>query len=358
MVSDHGDSSVKHGSPGNPFTHQRDLAQGLVLCDVSEKSVVRVLGPDRLTWLNSLISQDVLSLLPEQTLEGMILDPQGHVEHAFLLADDATSTWLLTEHTHGEALLAWLLSMRFRMQVEVSLEQPPYSLIAVFGAETTPIRSALADIAAPVIAWNDPWPRIGSGSIGYSPHATEAEHPGAGWSLRYELHAASSAPAVRALPSVDAGVLDGLAIAAGRPTLVDTDAKALPHEFDWLRSAVHLNKGCYRGQESVAKVHNLGHPPRRLTLLHIDGSQSLLPTARDAVMVGEREVGVVTRAAWHYELGPIALALLKRNLDPTETVTIVTKEGPLPANQEVLVSPDAGATRRVPRMPRLGSPAS
>jgi folate-binding protein YgfZ len=349
---------VTHGSPGNPFTHQRDFARGLVLCDVPRKGVLRVSGPDRLTWLNSLISQDVLTLTPEDTQEGLILDPHGHIEHAFLLTDDGSNTWLLTEETHVESLVTWLLSMRFRMQVEVSPQERPYVLVAVFGPQDSVARTALSAIGSPLVAWDDPWPRIQPGSLGYSPHATPEDHPGAGWSLRYELHPAGTVTAVRALGPVDAGVIEGLAIAAGRPALADTDAKALPHEFDWLRTAVHLNKGCYRGQETVAKVHNLGHPPRRLTLLHIDGSQSLLPAAKDTVMVGEREVGVVTRAAWHYELGPIALALLKRNLDPAETLTIHTTEGPLPANQEILVSPDAGATRRVPRIPRLGSTTS
>jgi len=152
-------------------------------------------------------------------------------------------------------------------------------------------------------------------------------------------------------------VLDALGIAAGRPRLADIDAKALPHEFDWLRSAIHLNKGCYRGQETVAKVHNLGHPPRRLTLLHLDGSGSLLPRPGDALMLGEKEVGHVTRAAWHFELGPIALALVKRSVDVAATLMVSTEEGAVLGNQQVLVLPDAGATRDVPRIPRLGRPS-
>jgi tRNA-modifying protein YgfZ len=328
---------------GNPFSQQRDFLRGSAVCDVSHFSVLAVSGPDRLTWLNSLISQDVLGLVPGGTKESLILDPHGHVEHAFLIADDGETSWLLEEPGYGEALAGWLSKMVFRMQVTISNETGNYLVVASSGADTT----ALGE---PRVSWDDPWPTVQPGSIGYSPE----NHPGEGWSLRYELFDRENNTALAAATQVDRAVLDALAIAAGRPMLADSDDKALPHEFDWLRSAVHLNKGCYRGQETVAKVHNLGHPPRRLTLLHLDGSGSLLPTQGDPVMLGEKEVGRITRAAWHYELGPIALALVKRSVDATETLTITTDEGHVAGNQQVLVSPDAGATRDIPRIPRLG----
>ena len=135
--------------------------------------------------------------------------------------------------------------------------------------------------------------------------------------------------------------------------MMEVDEKTLPHELDWLRTAVHLNKGCYRGQEAVAKVHNLGHPPRRITLLHLDGSESLMPSSGDEVMLGEKTVGRITRAAWHYELGPIALAMLKRTTPTEEVLTVITGGRSVGANQEVLVPIDAGATRDIPRLGRL-----
>ena len=72
--------------------------------------------------------------------------------------------------------------------------------------------------------------------------------------------------------------LEALRVAAWRPRLGhETDHRTIPHEVDWLRTAVHLTKGCYRGQETVARVHNLGRPPRRLVMLHLDGSGHGLP---------------------------------------------------------------------------------
>jgi folate-binding Fe-S cluster repair protein YgfZ len=118
---------------------------------------------------------------------------------------------------------------------------------------------------------------------------------------------------------------------------------------------VHLSKGCYRGQETVAKVHNLGHPPRRLIMLHLDGSDALLPGSGSPVLLDGTAVGVVTSSARHHELGPIALAMVKRSLDPSAALTVEAEGVAIAAAQQVIVPTDAGATAGVPRLPRLGA---
>ena len=91
---------------------------------------------------------------------------------------------------------------------------------------------------------------------------------------------------------------------ARRPRLgVDSDHRTIPNELEWLRTAVHLDKGCYRGQETVARVHNLGRPPRRLVLLHLDGVSEVLAEPGTPVLAGTREVGRVGSVVRHYELG-------------------------------------------------------
>ena len=179
------------------------------------------------------------------------------------------------------------------------------------------------------------------------------------------------------LPAAGTLALEALRIAAWRPRLgSEADDKTIPHELDWLRSAVHLAKGCYRGQETVAKVHNLGHPPRRLVMLHLDGSEGVLPAPGDSVLWdkperGEgsettetteittppalTEVGHITSAAIHYELGPIAFAVIKRSVDPAATVIVRAADADLAAAQETIVPTDAGAEANVPRLPRLGA---
>ena len=334
------------GHYGSPLPEQKAFASGHAWVDMSSSDVVRVTGPDRLVWLDSLISQQVLGLEPGQTKESLILDPKGHIEHAFFLTDDGETSWLLTSPGAGETLSSWLGSMKFRMQVDISLLPKPS---AIYAHNNVPGAEALPEAwGAPVVEFVDPWPLVGEGSVGYAP----TPHPGEGWAVRYLVF--DHLVATTGVKLAGSLSLDGMMIAAGRPTLADVDERALPHEFDWLRTAVHLNKGCYRGQETVAKVHNLGHPPRRLTLLHLDGSQSQLPRPGDVVMLGEDEKGVITRAAWHYELGPIALALLKRSTPIDVPLTVWSDGVQVAANQEILVPPEAGSARAIPRIPRLG----
>jgi len=340
VTSGHPEHSGPTRAAGDFLRTQRDVALGrAVIADV-RSALITVTGPDRLTWLNSLITQDVLGLTPGHTVESLLLNPQGRVEHAFFLSDDGQTTWLLVSAEGADALESWLRSMVFRMDVTI---ERPEDLVVV-----TSSSAAFLEGLSALVVFSDPWPRVGVGSVGYA----EDVHPGHEW----ELHSAvitRDDHARLSVPVVTPEHLEALSIAAARPKMMDVDEKTLPHELDWLRTAVHLNKGCYRGQEAVAKVHNLGHPPRRITLLHLDGSESLLPSSGDDVMLGEKTVGRITRAAWHYELGPIALAMLKRTTPVDKALTVITGGRSVGANQEVIVPVDAGATRDIPRLGRL-----
>jgi folate-binding protein YgfZ len=329
---------------GDILGEMRALARGESFVDVSEREIVQVTGPDRLVWLNSLITQLVLDLVPGVTKESLILDPHGHIEHVFLIQDDGECSWLLTAPGRAVALLAWLESMKFRMQVTLAHEPGSWFIAASASSE-------LPGPETPGARLVDPWPTVQEGSVGYAPEP----HLGADFAMVYSVYSQATAPRLQGVSKAGTLALEGLEIAAGRPSVQEVDDKALPHECDWLRTAVHLNKGCYRGQETVAKVHNLGHPPRRLVLLHLDGSESLIPITGDRVMAGERDIGSITRAAWHYELGPIALALVKRSIDSSSELEVISGNTRIPGNQEVLVPVDAGATRALPRLPRLGS---
>ena len=340
MTAAHPEHSGPTRAAGDFLRAQRDVALGRAVIADERSVLITVTGPDRLTWLNSLITQDVLGLTSGHTVESLLLNPQGRVEHAFFLSDDGQTTWLLVSAEGADALESWLRSMVFRMDVTI---ERPEDLVVV-----TSSSAAFLEGLSALVVFSDPWPRAGVGSVGYA----EDVHPGHEW----ELHSAvitRDDHARLSVPVVTPEHLEALSIAAARPTMMDVDEKTLPHELDWLRTAVHLNKGCYRGQEAVAKVHNLGHPPRRITLLHLDGSESLLPSSGDDVMLGEKTVGRITRAAWHYELGPIALAILKRTTPMEEVLTVITGGRSVGANQEVLVPIDAGATRDIPRLGRL-----
>lgn len=331
---------------GNPLGEQRALANGLAVVDLADRAVISVTGPDRLTWLDSLTSQSVASLQPGESSETLQLDPTGRIEYAVRILDDGVTAWLFVDHAEGEPLLAWLTRMRFMLRVEIADRSLEFATIGSLGAEV----EAAAPNGLPLV-WRDPWASVVRGGHQY---ASVDVHPGAHWNYTESLVSRQNL----AVTTSAAGTLalEALRIAAWRPRFAtEVDERSIPHELDWLRSAVHLSKGCYRGQETVAKVHNLGHPPRRLVMLHLDGSDGVVPSAGSPVFAGDTEVGKVTSSALHHELGPIALAVVKRTVDPTMELVVVADGLRIAAAQEIIVPPSAGAEADVPRLPRLGA---
>jgi folate-binding protein YgfZ len=330
---------------GNPLGEQRLLSRGTAVVELG-LGVVTVTGPDRLSWLNSITSQLLLGLAPGVSTETLVLDASGRVEHAARVVDDGDTTWLLTEPADAAPLAAWLTSMRFMLRVEVADRSDEFVTVGSFTDTGT--------VAEAVVEWVDPWSVVAPGGWGY---ASQEAHPGSDWTLRIAVLTPDAAVALAASDRPVAGLLavEALRIAAWRPSLSDVDERTIPHELDWLRSAVHLGKGCYRGQETVAKVHNLGHPPRRLVMLHLDGSDAVLPAPGTPVTLDGTEVGRLAASAVHHELGPVGLAVVKRSLDPSAVLTLTADDVVVTAAQQTIVPPGAGATANVPRLPRLGA---
>ncbi len=337
---------------GDPIGEQRPLAAGRAIVDLSDRDVVSLDGPDRLKLLDSLTSQSLVGLAPGGSAETLLLDPSGRIEYAARVLDDGETTWLLMDAGTGAGFAAFLDRMRFMLQVRVADRSGELATIGTFG-------EAPAATAAPngvPLVWVDPWASVQVGGFQYA----RGEHPSEGWTYREALLERSRLDELTELPAAGTLALEALRIAAWRPrAATELDGTSIPHEFDWLRSAVHLAKGCYRGQETVAKVHNLGHPPRRLVMLHLDGTDAALPSAGAEVRLGRPDaegavVGRITASAWHHELGPVALAVVKRSADPASELTVVAGDVLVPAAQQLIVPPDAGATADVPRIPRLG----
>ncbi|WP_405743714.1 folate-binding protein [Streptomyces sp. NBC_01525] len=296
---------------GDLFREQRALADGSGFVDLSHRGVLTVTGAERLSWLHLLVTQHVSDLPPGQATEALILSPHGHIEHALYLVDDGETTWLHTEPGDQEAVIAYLESMKFFYRVEVT--------------------DRTADIAVV---------HLPAGSITEAPEGTVVRETPHGRDLflpRADLDAFAAAHG----PAVGILALEALRVEAHRPRLgLETDHRTIPHELGWLETAVHLQKGCYRGQETVARVHNLGRPPRRLVFLHLDGSEVHLPPHGTPLRLAAdgpegRQIGFVTTSARHHELGPIALGLIKRNV-PVDAP--LSAEGTAAA-QEVVVAP-------------------
>lgn len=311
---------------GDPMREQRLLAAGRGAVELANRGVLTVTGRDRLAWLHSLTSQHLESLPPGQSCTALVLSPTGHVEHLLACMDDGVTFWVVTEGNRAPALADWLESMRFMLRVDVrdvSAER------AVVWANGTP------DGAVPLVA--------GAASPSMLAEATRSPVIAAPEGGCYVLvPRAQLEEALAGVHRAGTWAYEALRIAAGVPRVfVDTDERTIPNEIGLL--GVHLDKGCYRGQETVARVHTLGRPPRRLVLLHLDGSADALPQHGDAVQLDGRTVGSVGSAARHYELGPIALALVKRNTPPDATLAVLGEPyGTLAAAQEAIVDPDVG----------------
>ncbi|MFD0886400.1 YgfZ/GcvT domain-containing protein [Streptosporangium algeriense] len=292
------------GHYGDPFAEQRALLAGEAMVDRSNREVVRISGPDRLSWLNSLSSQKLDDLKPGQPTQTLFLDAQGRVEHHLTLVDDGEAVWGHVEPGTGADLVTFLDKMRFMLRVEVADVTAGYAVVSVADASRlTPPEGAIVvgdDLLLPRDLLAE---RLGGMRLA-GLWAYEA--------LRVERH----------VPRLG----------------FETDHKTIPHEVGWIGTALHLSKGCYKGQETVARVHNLGHPPRRLVFLHLDGSADVLPGHGTPVRNGGEEVGYVGSSARHHELGPIALAVVKR----TVPIDVPLEAGGVAASQEVVVPPDAG----------------
>jgi folate-binding protein YgfZ len=283
---------------GEPNKEQRALLEGKAWADLSHLAIVAVSGEDRLKWLHDLTTQHLLEFQMGSWTSALILDPQGHVEYQFSLVDDGTTTFIVLDPHFAEGLITYLNKMRFMLKVEVR-----------------DASSEFAVLRAPGVA-NE----VG-GPYALVPRA-ELE----------EMKTAFDANATQ----VGTWALDAERVAAGRPRHgFDTDAKSIPNELGVIHGAVHMNKGCYRGQETVAKVYNLGKPPRRLVMLHLDGHAVVMPPTGTPVMNGEVQVGFLGTVARHHELGPIALAIVKRNTPVDAELTV---EG-VAASQQIIVEP-------------------
>ncbi len=313
---------------GDPVREQRLLEDAAALVDRSHRDVIAVPGADRLTWLHSLATQHLSALSAYQGTELLILSPHGHVEHHAVVADDGDTTWLDTEPGGAPGLLGFLTGMRFLMRVDPADVTAGWALLSVVGPAADPALDRLGVPSLPPPQVNPvPGPKFASADLPAAPTTRYAMAPLSGrdgWARRmsygYDLLVpradVEAVASALDLPRAGLWAFEAVRVAARRPRLgLETDHRTIPAEVGWLADAVHLDKGCYRGQETVARVHNLGRPPRRLVLLHLDGvTTDELPAPATPVTTADgRTVGFVGTAVRHHELGMIALAVVKRN---------------------------------------------
>jgi hypothetical protein len=261
---------------GEPNKEQKELVSGNGWADLSHRAVISISGKDRLTWLHALTTQHLEKLTPGDWQEALILDTQGHIVEQLFLVDDGSTTWIHTEAQRVEPLIEYLEKMKFMLEVTVKDQSNNYAVLRAAGT---------ADNV------DGPYALVPRGELADTVSAFNKAHTQVGiWAL------------------------EALRVAQGRARLLfEVDHKSIPNELGFLNKAVHMQKGCYRGQETVAKVFNLGQPPRKLVLLHLDGSMVELPEHGAKITLDDKEIGYIGTVARHFELGPIALGVIKRN---------------------------------------------
>lgn len=380
---------------GNPLREQALLAQGQAWAWLS-RDVVEVSGADRLSYLTTVSSQVLTDLENDgQSRQVLFLDANGHILYAALavaglvpapaeqLAPSEQSVLLLVDAGCGEGLAQLLNSRRFMLRVQAQV-RPDLQVAGAIGDGVQKLADVVENL---VTTWSDPWPGITPGG---STYFTGTRHPGANYragGVVVAREAGQAALGQAAGPSqaaasgqepgqapaagelIQAGDLtqvgelawEALRIEAGLPRWArEVDARAIPNELDWLRTGVHLNKGCYPGQETIARTVNLGRPPRRLVQLQLAGWQGQLPEvgARVYLPAGDnpagKVVGAITSVARHWELGNIALALVRRGVPAQAELAVDLESGYESASQELLVDPAGKAEASPSQRPGLG----
>ncbi|WP_235916394.1 CAF17-like 4Fe-4S cluster assembly/insertion protein YgfZ [Antrihabitans cavernicola] len=319
---------------GDPFPEQRAAAASVAIVDRSHRFVIAIEGAERLSWLHTISSQHVTNLPDGGSAENLSLDVNGRVEHHFVMTDIGGTLWIDTEQENGPDLLSFLKKMVFWAKAEPR-DANDHAVLSLLGPDAAKVLDVLPtdDYRAEPLPDGGfvrkvPWPTAHSYDL-----IVPRDQLAAVWS---RLTDSGAKPA-------GLWAFEALRVAAVRPRIgLDTDDRTIPHEVNWIggideAGAVHLDKGCYRGQETVARVHNLGKPPRQLVLLHLDGSADGRPNTGDPVTADGRAVGRVGTVIDHYEYGPIALALVKRSV-PVDTAL---GAGPCAAS----IDPDSIRTR-------------
>jgi len=281
---------------GDPLGEQRRAHSGTAVVDRSQRRVVRVTGPDAAEFLNNLLSQKLIDAPVGYSASALDLDIQGHILHHADVLRVEDGFLLDVPAAQFDSFLSFLQKMIFWSQVEV--EEADLAVLTLLGAAVAVPEGALVR----EVDWRGV-PRRDLLVPRAELESTVAALEAAGAQVAGLM--AFTAERVRALEPERAA---------------DLDDKSIPHEVPaWIgrgehRGAVHLEKGCYRGQETVARVENLGRSPRVLVMLQLDGSAPEDPTPGSEIhaAAGGRAVGRLGTVVHDCDFGPIALGVVKR----------------------------------------------
>lgn len=261
-------------------------------------------GPDAISFLQGIVSQDIKGLSPGQAARSFLLQPRGKLDALLWVLRDADRVGIVTDATHQGVAIASLSRWRLRVDVEFHEDRRP--VLDVWGpSDRVPGASG---------GWRD-----GQGTLVAELRAQP---------VRRRIIAGRNPPQMEQLGTVpiDRAAVDAFRVEAGEPRMgIDVDGRTIPQETGLVPEAVSFTKGCFLGQELVARIDSRGRVNRHLRAIRMLGPAVPPPGAR--VSHGAKVVGELTTvAASPVHQAPIALALIRREAPPGTRVT-VTWEG-------------------------------
>ena len=289
----------------------RQLREECGLLDLSDRGKLLVSGPDGAEFLQGQLTNDVEALEPGKGCYAALLDRKGHiVADMRVLRLGPEEIWIDTEPAVTDAVRSHLETYKIGRQVELADASGERAILSLIGPATPAVTAApvLAEFASDTVAVAGvECLAVGiPGGLDLIVPSSEAGR------LREALLAAGAA-------AVDSAAAEIVRVEAGRPRYgLDMSSETMPAEAGIVEAAVSFTKGCYIGQEPVARLHHRGRPNR-----HLRGLRLSAPAGRgNALRLGEKEVGTIGSTAISPALGPIALAVVRREAEPGDELAV------------------------------------
>ncbi|HWV87997.1 MAG TPA: glycine cleavage T C-terminal barrel domain-containing protein [Capillimicrobium sp.] len=282
------------------------------LVDRSERGKLALTGAGAKEFLNGQVTNDVLALEPGTGCYAAFLTPKGKMLGDLRILDLGDELWLDTERGALQALFDMIRRYKIGYDVELHKRTLECGLLSLVGPRAREVAGALE---LPSAEHSSMRARRGGADVILVSTADGVD----------SICAAEDVGAVRAAfleagaEEVPEEAAEVVRVEAGRPRYgIDLDDTVIPQEAGLNERAVSFTKGCYVGQETVARLHYRGKPNRHLRGLRLHGEAA----TGDPLRLGDREVGRVGSVADSPTLGPVALALLRREAEPGSEVRV------------------------------------
>jgi folate-binding protein YgfZ len=342
MTADSSATHVVARAPAADLDAYHAAREGAALFDRPGSALVEVTGAERLAYLNGLATNKLVDMGPGSAARAFFLIPtKGRVLADLIACETGNATWLECQGGSAGTVLALLAKYYFGQDVAFTDRSAEWRVLAIVGPEAGRILTGVAQDVPPARERTHEETRLGGASV-RALKWSDAGPPG--WHLWVPAEAVESARQAileaGAAPGTEAAwtllqIESGIA-AFGRELGEDVIPLEAP-----TADAIDHAKGCYPGQEVIARLHVRGRPARNLMGLRIDGAEPL-PVGSTLDAPGKTGVALVTASAVSPALGPVALAFVHRDhCAPGTRLTSGTRSAEVA--ELPLIPPSAGA---------------